>query len=259
MRDRFRSSDDSRRKARRKLRHPAFEVMRQPDETTCGPTCLHAVYHYYGEPIALDQVVAEVPSLQGGGTLAVFLGCHALRRGYRATLYTYNLQVFDPTWFDSRRVDLREKLAAQAIRKPDPRLCVATPKYLEFLGLGGAICFEDLTTRLLRRYLTRGVPIITGLSATYLYRTMREFGPNCEDDDIRGLPVGHFVVLCGYSRRARLVLVGDPFDPNPLSKRHIYSIGINRVLGAILLGSLTHDANLLVLEPPRALKGRQPA
>ncbi len=27
------------------------------------------------------------------------LGNHALRRGYHAHIYTYNLNVFDPTWF----------------------------------------------------------------------------------------------------------------------------------------------------------------
>ena len=25
------------------------EILPQPDETTCGPTCLHAVFRYFGE------------------------------------------------------------------------------------------------------------------------------------------------------------------------------------------------------------------
>ena len=71
----------------------------QPDDTTCGPTCLHAVYGYYGDEAELDQVIQETVRLEHGGTLALLLGCHALRRGYQATIYTYHLQVFDPTWF----------------------------------------------------------------------------------------------------------------------------------------------------------------
>lgn len=74
-----------------------FQILPQPNNSTCGPTCLHAVYQYYGETIGLDQVVREVPMLREGGTLAVFLACHALRRGYGTTIYTYNLQVFNPT------------------------------------------------------------------------------------------------------------------------------------------------------------------
>jgi ABC-type bacteriocin/lantibiotic exporter with double-glycine peptidase domain len=76
-------------------------IKSQPDDTTCGPTCLHAVYTYFGDKISLDKVIGQVKQLKGGGTLAVLLGCHALRRGYRAKLYTFNLQVFDPTWFAS--------------------------------------------------------------------------------------------------------------------------------------------------------------
>ncbi len=25
-------------------------MLPQPDETTCGPTCLHAIYRYWGRP-----------------------------------------------------------------------------------------------------------------------------------------------------------------------------------------------------------------
>jgi len=234
-----------------------FVILPQPDETTCGPTCLHAVYHHYGDPIPLDQVITETSALPGGGTLAVFLGCHALQRGYRATLYTYNLQVFDPTWFGSGRIDLRRKLIDQAAHKDDAKLRLATSGYLEYLERGGVIRFEDLTTKLLRRHLTHNIPVITGLSATFLYRAMREVGPKGEPDDIRGYPVGHFVVLCDYNKRERQVLVADPLDPNPLGKSHIYSIEIHRVLGALLLGSLTYDANLLLVEPPQLRGGRR--
>lgn len=230
-------------------RRRPFSILPQPDGTTCGPTCLHAVYQYYGDRIALDHIIREVASLEEGGTLAVFLACHALRRGYRATIYTYNLNVFDPSWFGKRRVDLRSKLAEQSKQKHSPKLRRATEGYLEFLDLGGEVRFEDLSRRLIREALVHDRPILTGLSATYLYRTPREFGEDGREDDIRGLPCGHFVVLCRYNRRKREVLVADPLDPNPLSKSHTYSIGIDRAIGAILLGVITYDANLLVLEP----------
>ena len=74
-----------------------FDILPQPDNMTCGPTCLHALYRYYGDELPLETVIEEVESLEGGGTLAVLLACHALRRGYDATIYTYNLKVLDPT------------------------------------------------------------------------------------------------------------------------------------------------------------------
>src|SRR5215213_5938346 len=75
------------------------QTLAQPDETTCGPTCLHAVYRYWGDQEPLERLIARAHRLEHGGTFAVFLGCDALRRGYRAAIYTYNVTVFDPTWF----------------------------------------------------------------------------------------------------------------------------------------------------------------
>src|ERR1041385_7602306 len=104
----------------------ALDILPQPTHTTCGPTCLHAVYRFFGEVLPLEQVVAEVPALEGGGTLAVNLGCHALKRGYRARIYTYDLAVFDPTWFTGLEVDLSAKLREQACHKHGRRLEAAT-------------------------------------------------------------------------------------------------------------------------------------
>src|SRR3990172_12672308 len=108
-----------------------LEILPQPDDSTCGPTCLHAVYLYFGDRIPLQQVVDEVEPLVTGGTLAVNLACHALHRGYAATVYTYNLRVFDPTWFARPNVDLAERLRAQAAAKQDEELRAATDGYLE--------------------------------------------------------------------------------------------------------------------------------
>jgi hypothetical protein len=226
-----------------------INMLPQPDLTTCGPTCLHAVYQYYDDDIPLERVIQEVQHLEEGGTLAVFLGCHALRRGYRAKIYTYNLQVFDPTWFRGKPVVLGDKLRQQALLKKNRKISLATEGYLDYLSLGGEILFHDLTTSLIKEYLYRAVPILTGLSATYLYNSMREYGPESDEDDVRGQPSGHFVVLCGYERRKKRILVADPYRPNPLSDSALYHVGISRLLHSILLGIVTYDANLLVIQP----------
>lgn len=233
-----------------------FDILPQPNEITCGPTCLHALYRYYGDLLPLERVVAEVPMLEEGGTLAVLLGCHALRRGYRARIYTYKLQIFDPTWLASGGPDLRERLVAQMAFKTDPKFRLASEAYLEFLDLGGELLGEDLTASLLRHYLRGRVPILAGLSATWLYQTPREFGRDGEFDDIRGEPSGHFVVLCGYDREERTVRVADPLQPNPLARHPVYDIAVDRVINAILLGILTYDANLLIIEPRPGAQGR---
>ena len=229
-----------------------ISILQQPDDTTCGPTCLHAVYSYYGEDITLDEVVDMTHMLDTGGTLAVMLANNALSRGYRADIYTYNLQMFDPTWFANGSVDLAERLKLQAeARQDNAKLQQATAGYLDFLRLGGKLRFTDLNPSLIRKIIRRNLPILTGLSATYLYRTMREYGPNDVYNDIQGDPSGHFVVLSGYNRKDRTVLVADPHKHNPVGGGHLYPVNIDRLICAILLGVLTYDANLLVIQRDR--------
>lgn len=241
-----------------------LDIQPQPDDTTCGPTCLHAVYRFLGDPIALDQTIAEVRQLEEGGTLAVMLGLHALKRGYRARIYTNNLTVFDPTWFveapgesgatdptfvrPSERLGQRiaERLRSQLEVKEDPKLRVASQGYIEFLERGGEVLYRDLTASLLRQYLRDGIPVLTGLSATHLYRCAREL----EDDydDLRGTPMGHFVVLSGYDRESGHVTVADPLQDNPAFGGRYYEVDVQRIVAAILLGVVTYDANLLVIQ-----------
>lgn len=229
----------------------SLNILPQPDELTCGPTCLQAVYRYYGDNVPLEQVIAEVPMLDSGGTLGVWLACHALRRGYRATIYTYKLQLFDPSWFRPGGPNIVDRLEAQLAVKKEAKLQTATHAYLEYLRLGGKLKLADLTPALIRRYLKRQRPIIAGLSATFLYQSQREFGDNCDYDDVRGEPSGHFVVLCGYDRQTREALIADPQHVNPLSAGQKYRSSINRVINSILLGVLTYDGNLIILEPSK--------
>jgi len=207
------------------------------------------VYRYFGDSVPLPRIIEEIPQLEDGGTLAVVMACHALQRGYQATIYTYNVHVFDPTWFRPNTDSLVERLETQRKSAELPRLQMACSEYLDFLRLGGKLRMEDLTSELIRRFLKNSTPILTGLSATYLYRAKREFGRDSVPDDVRGSPVGHFVVLCGYDQSNRTVLVADPLQPNPLANEPMYAVEIDRVKNAILLGIVTHDANLLIIEP----------
>lgn len=227
------------------------KISPQPDDTTCGPTCLEAIYRYYGSNISLGETIAQVPAFAEGGTLAVQLGCHALDNGFPVTLYSYNLRIFDPTWFDlpPDELELKLRLRMQYYSGGKKRR-TAMSAYRQFLSKGGRIAFSDLTPELLVTCLGSDQPILAGLSATWLYRGCRELGATCGDDDIRGDPVGHFVVLAGFDRKTRQVDVADPYMKNPLSS-HYYSVDMGRLITAILLGVLTYDANLLIIHPPK--------
>ena len=41
-----------------------FEIEPQPNDISCGPTCLHALYAYYGDGLPLEQVIDEIPQVE---------------------------------------------------------------------------------------------------------------------------------------------------------------------------------------------------
>lgn len=239
-----------------KRRKGQIHICRQPTETSCGPTCLQAVYDYYGYHLPLDEMLKEVLMLQSGGTLAVNLGLHALKHGFEATIYTYNLQVFDPTWFTPTPLSSEElirKLQAQIRAKSHRRIREACKAYIQYLKQGGILKMEDLSSELILRHLRKKRPLLTGLSSTYLYQSAREYvyQGRQRTDDIRGQAEGHFVIVEKYDLRRRLVQIADPYGQNPFSPTLRYRIPIGRLVTALLLGVLTYDSNFLVIAPKR--------
>jgi Peptidase_C39 like family len=223
---------------------PRFE---QPDDVTCGPTCLTQVFRFFGYAKTLPDVIAETPRNPDGGTLAVYLGIGALANGFRPTIYPYSLRVFDPTWRDLSRTRIIDKLRQRKTRMDSYKLRRAIDAYVTYLEDGGQLLFDELTRDLLVGLLRGGQPILTGLSATYLYRTPREY--DNQYDDIRGQPAGHFVVICGYYPKSDKFVIRDPSTHSPFSRSGKYSVPAERLIPAILLGDVTYDAVLLVLSP----------
>jgi len=228
-----------------------IQILSQPDDSTCGPTSLHGVYRYYDLDISLDEVIRQVTSWKTGGTLAVNLGIHALRMGFQAAIYTYNLKVFDPTWKGLSNNELIGKLRDQRKWKRSKRFLGATQSYIDFLSQGGEIRFQEMDPPLLYFFLDRKYPILTGLSATYLYDCARErtnFKGKSVFDDLKGAPMGHFVILHQRDGEDQ-IHVADPYKENPMVGAQYYTASVQKIMNSILLGILTYDANLLIIHP----------
>lgn len=245
---------DERRAGYSRISHElAVQRFVQPDDVTCGPTCLRKVYNFFGLDVEVEELLGELDRNEDGGTLAVFLGISAIGRGFRARIYSYDLRIFDPTWAMLDIESLAEKILLRAPHLPSPKVVRAAEAYLRFLDLGGEIRFDELTPRLLKHILDRNHPVLAGLSATHLYRMPRErHDPDSDrlfDDDIAGDPIGHFVVIVGYDHWGRQFSIRDPSAHVPLSDDGRLVVDAQRLINSILLGDLTYDAVLLELWP----------
>lgn len=236
-----------------------LHIETQPNDETCGPTCLHSIYRYYGLNISLNEVINTLERSMSGGTLSPLLGKHALMRGFDATIFINNMDLFDPTWFKQSHASneiLLAKLKQQGMFKKSKGISQASKAFQDFLTLGGVIRFKTIDVKLLKDYFKQDIPILTGLSSTYLYRTAREsFTSEGESyfDDINGSPCGHFVVLCGQNEK-RHIVIADPFHTNPFTNNNYYEVSCTRLVNAIMLGVLTYDANLLIIQPKKEIK-----
>lgn len=226
---------------------PTFSIVAQPTETTCGPTCLHAVYRYLGDAASLDEIIATIPENPDGGTYSVMLANQALLRGYDAVIYTYNLRVFDPTWKSLSSAEIQEKLKQRLAHITSKRGRANLTAYIAFLELGGTLRFDELTTPFLAKLLKKGTPLIAGLNSTHLYRNSR-VKRSGKDDDVFGEVEGHFVTLFGYDKNSSQIDVADPYRKNPLSDTLVYKVDAQRLINAIMLGIVTYDANLLLIK-----------
>lgn len=231
----------------------SVERILQPDEVTCGPTCLRKVYSFYGLPDTQEQIIDALERNEDGGTLAVYLGVVALQRGLRARIYSYDLRIFDPTWYGLDTHGLIAKIHARFPYLKDEKRRRAASAYVSFLEMGGELAFDELRHTLVKEIIDRGHPVLAGLSATYLYRNARErwdaAAQKHVDDDVAGEPTGHFVVISGYDNWGRRVMVVDPFEHAPVNQAGLIQVDCDRLINAIMLGDVTYDAVLLEVWP----------
>jgi len=210
-----------------------IKILPQPDDVTCGPTSLHAVYAHFNYHVPLETLIQEIEFLEEGGTLS------------------YNLRIFDPTWIHLSMPKLRKKLEARYKEKKYRKLRNTIKAYIRFIDQGGIVTCEELRGIVFERYFNKNIPVLCGLSATYLYRCPREYtneNNRSVFDDITGDPMGHFVVVYGIDDKKRF-LVADPDSSNPSSKGPYYHVHKTRLIHSILLGVVTYDSNMLVIEP----------
>ena len=218
----------------------------------------------YGHAADLPALIARITRNRDGGTEAVHLGHLALDLGYQVRLYPFGVRVFDPSWWDLERDPLIEKLARRAAALRARGAPVGDLDTLDawrhLLERGGQVAFAEPSATLLVRILSRGRPVICGVSATWLYRDPRERPHDDVPDDIDGEPVGHFIVVRGFTGGGLHFHISDPAEALPpmsstaraeTAVHGEYPLPADRLIHAVLLGDTTRDAVLLELWPAR--------
>jgi hypothetical protein len=236
------------RPSRRQLHELPVPRVVQPDDTTCGPSCLAQVAGFFGQQHTVPALAAGLSRLHHGGTLGVFLALRAMELGFEAAVYPLGVRVFDPTWWQLDAPALVDRLHRRRDTLTEPLDREVIDAWVRFLRAGGHLRFAELTPALLRGAIDRGHPLICGLNVTWLYRESREQDDGTPDD-VGGEQVGHFVTIAGYSGGGRRFDIRDPHWEAPYGVDGHYRVGAWQLIHAILIGDRTRDAVLVELWP----------
>lgn len=227
----------------------------QQDEE-CGPACLAAVLHYFKKPIAMEQIMASIPSdIPKWRDWFYWLGTVAIQQGCAAKVITLSTQTFDVTWQGLSSKKLIKKLQSELRfiakvlhTKKEPYRFYFTehhPKVereeiraaIRFLQQGGTIRIQPTTQDLLERALERSNPIIVSVDAAILYRTARGIP---KSDDVRGTTWGHVVVVNGFDKKNFFIV-----DPATwYQKTQCFRVPKAYVIESIL----RRDQNILIIK-----------
>jgi hypothetical protein len=210
------------------------------------PDLLAQVYRFLGYERAVDEVISDTRRNADGGTLGVYLGISALRNGFRPTIYTYNLRIFDPTWRRLSPPEISGKLRERRRFVRSRRLKRAIAAYVEYLGMGCRVPVFRARCGFLVGLLQTGHPILTGFerNVPLWVRSRTQRGVRRR---FAASPRGISSSCAGYYPRSDRFVVRDPSSNIPFSRNGKYTVEARRLIAAILLGDVTYDANLLVL------------
>ena len=209
---------------------------------SCIPACLQEVFSYYKKQISQEKILDSLEHPERGMAVAQ-AGFFAKKSGFKPTVITNNISIFDPIWFSLTNVKLIDNLEKRKkfVDKYNQALIDAYIKYIEATG---TIKFESISADLLKKYLSQNIPIIIELASTYLYKKAKSTRPGAFDNAFKGDIEGHGVVIAGFN--------GDKFkivDPNsrqnPYNKSGIYWIPGDELMTSF---SLLDGKSILIIK-----------
>jgi peptidase C39-like protein len=215
----------------------------QPDDTSCGISCLKMLLAFHGISLSFDEMREIIPPLPDIGLYDSHVGKAALDLGFSVTIYSYNYTIFHPLWNHLTRKDLIRHLSTKNKSSMTPLQEFATKSYIEFMEAGGEVLFYPLSKELLLAFFEKGLPVMVALDMCFLYDSMVYYENTTEPR------ATHFVVLHGYNPENNTFRISDPWHSIPLpNNMGQFSLDADRVINAIFLGQNRNDAAVVVIQ-----------
>lgn len=175
----------------------------------CVQASASQILSYYGIHKTIMDIKKEVPvyiDSQGinRGTSLGHIAAHFQKLGLSTILHTSDVILFDPSW---KKIDSTNLITKLKARLPHlvhgwydkTTLTLIVDGYIQYLNNGGQIIFPIIDIPYILKYLKQG-PIYMTVSYNVLNQCSKyDFTKIDTQDDLKGLPSTHAIVISGYS------------------------------------------------------------
>jgi uncharacterized protein YvpB len=190
----------------------------------CAQASAAQLLNFLGRNKTIDEVKEEVPVYldkegQPLGTSIGHIANYFIQQGYKTTIHTTDIQLFDRSWIGKTNEELiellqqREKYIKHPIYGADV-FDVIFDGYISYLKEGGSITFPLIDETYLVKMLEKG-PLFAVVSYNFLnsipkYKYIKDENKYLQDP-IQGNPTTHSIVIAGYKDN-KFYIVDPDFD-----------------------------------------------
>lgn len=200
---------------------------RQEHSKTCGLAVLRMVFGFYGESSTEKDLLKEV-NMHSFGSFSTDLGITAIKRGFKATAFTYHLSLLSPLKIPFNSVVDEVTLSKITPKPKDRMICESWKKYVR---VGGKLIWSVPAIRQLSECVDdRKAPAIISVNTAALNRFWKKVGN------------GHYLVVSGIAEEVSVL------DPDPVGHGRQYTVPKDALLAAWIVNSTSSSDYLMVLE-----------
>jgi hypothetical protein len=236
------------------INHSISAIKQRPAE--CMQTSATQLLSFFDPTVKVEDVIKEVPvyveNSEKIGTSPGHLGAYFVQKGYKTTVYIFDVELFDLSWESSSGIEIIKLLKRRQEYIPANSWLAKYHHILVdgwelFVKAGGSFAQPPLSKQLIIDLLTKS-PILVMVNSTYLnHQSKQQYNKNedkFEDDAIKGRSLTHGVTCAGYKDDKFLIV--DP-DPPAGIEQHRW-IESDHLIASIMAAQTESDNLLMVIE-----------
>jgi hypothetical protein len=163
-------------------------LVKQKDKNGCGAAGMSMIYKFFGVNLSQEEIIKKIGGLTRWGSFTVDHALMANELGFSTTVYSYNLEYYDPSDSKLSRKELIKK-TGELIKKENRQYNIRELKsILKVLRSDVSYEMRIPTLNSIKKFLDKRIPVVVAVNSAVLFEKKKD------------LRWGHFLALTGYEK-----------------------------------------------------------